>query len=191
MRFDIDEFVADCVNAVEHATTSSGLAVKEVMDRAFSDPAAVAAAFGEAALAEMDPIHHSPRLTILRVVWGPGMSLPPHDHRMWAAIGIYGGREDNTFYRRDDERGLERLRGTTLTTGDTVLLGDKTVHEVHNPAPGYTGAIHVYGGDFLNEPRSEWDVDVRYCEHPSSGAAARQRFVDFNAAHAAPHGDDR
>ena len=24
----------------------------------------------------------------------------PHDHRMWAAIGIYSGREDNIFWRK-------------------------------------------------------------------------------------------
>ena len=43
------------------------------------------------------------RLTVLNVVWAPGMVLPPHDHRMWAAIGIYAGQEDNEFFRRDGE----------------------------------------------------------------------------------------
>ena len=32
-------------------------------------------------------LHRSDTLTILNVVWGPGMQLPAHDHRMWAAIG--------------------------------------------------------------------------------------------------------
>ncbi len=38
-------------------------------------------------------------LTVLHVVWAPGMSIYPHDHRMWAVIGIYSGQEDNAFYR--------------------------------------------------------------------------------------------
>jgi predicted metal-dependent enzyme (double-stranded beta helix superfamily) len=29
----------------------------------------------------------------------PGMTLGPHDHCMWAAIGVYTGGEDNTFFR--------------------------------------------------------------------------------------------
>ena len=33
-------------------------------------------------------------LTILNVVWTPGMAVYPQDHRMWAVIGLYGGRED-------------------------------------------------------------------------------------------------
>lgn len=28
------------------------------------------------------------------------MSQLPHNHRMWAVIGIYTGREDNIFWRR-------------------------------------------------------------------------------------------
>ena len=28
------------------------------------------------------------------------MALYPHEHRMWAVIGMYGGQEDNAFFRR-------------------------------------------------------------------------------------------
>jgi predicted metal-dependent enzyme (double-stranded beta helix superfamily) len=31
--------------------------------------------------------------TVLKVVGGPRLRVFPHDHRMWAAIGIYGGQE--------------------------------------------------------------------------------------------------
>src|SRR5262245_59934027 len=46
-------------------------------------------------------LHNAPDLTILDVVWAPGSRILPHDHRMWAAIAIYDGREQNDFYRRD------------------------------------------------------------------------------------------
>ena len=39
-------------------------------------------------------LHQADDLTVLNVVWAPRMSIYPHDHRMWAIIGIYGGRED-------------------------------------------------------------------------------------------------
>ena len=28
------------------------------------------------------------------------MTIMPHNHRMWAVIGVYTGREDNIFWRR-------------------------------------------------------------------------------------------
>jgi predicted metal-dependent enzyme (double-stranded beta helix superfamily) len=31
---------------------------------------------------------------------------------------------------------------------------------VTNPIPRLTGAIHVYGGNFFNTPRSEWDAET-------------------------------
>ena len=47
---------------------------------------------------------------MLNVIWGPGMTIMPHDHRMWAVIGVYTGREDNIFWRRlpaDADREIE------------------------------------------------------------------------------------
>ncbi|MFQ5938003.1 MAG: hypothetical protein ACE5LB_16505, partial [Acidiferrobacterales bacterium] len=91
--------------------------------------------------------------------WGPGMAFPPHDHRMWAVIGIYGGREDNTFYRRSSE-GLTKHGGKQLNTKDTIPLGETVIHAVTNPLEQLTAAIHIYGGDFFAMPRSEWDLET-------------------------------
>jgi predicted metal-dependent enzyme (double-stranded beta helix superfamily) len=77
-------------------------------------------------------LHRSPELTILNVIWTPGMATYPHDHRMWAVIGLYGGREDNTFYRRSAE-GLVVVGGKELATRDAALLGKSVVHAVRNP----------------------------------------------------------
>jgi predicted metal-dependent enzyme (double-stranded beta helix superfamily) len=70
-----------------------------------------------------------------------------------------------------------------LHEGDVTLLGDDTIHSVHNPRSRLTGAIHVYGGDLVGRPdRSEWDGDE---EVPFDFEAARQRFEEANAAMAA------
>jgi predicted metal-dependent enzyme (double-stranded beta helix superfamily) len=95
-------------------------------------------------------------LRILNVLWGPVMSLYPHDHRMWAVIGIYSGREDDTFYRRS-ESGLIVRGGKTLGLKETIPLGEAVIHLVTNPLDQITAAIHVYGGEFFAVPRSEWD----------------------------------
>jgi predicted metal-dependent enzyme (double-stranded beta helix superfamily) len=101
-------------------------------------------------------LHRGPDLTVIHIVWAPRMRLYPHDHRMWAAIGIYAGREDNAFFRRDpDAPGqLVESGGKDIGAGDVLVLGDDVIHAVANPAERLTGAIHVYGGDFVNQPRS-------------------------------------
>ena len=117
---------------------------------------------------------HEPDLTVLHVVWAPGMRIYPHDHRMWATIGIYAGREDNAFYRRatDDRSTLVESGGKQLGVGDVVTLGDDTIHSVANTSGVLTAAIHVYGGDFVNEPRSQWGPGPER-ERPSSTRPSR------------------
>lgn len=180
--FDVDAFIAECQVALHDAEPR--LAVKEVLSRALSDPGPVAAAL-PVTKAELTPLYASPELTVLKVAWAPGMSLPPHDHLMWAVIGIYGGDEDNAFYRRTPE-GIVLSGGKQLTTSDTAVLGDNTIHAVTNPRRHeYTGAIHVYGGDFLNKPRSIWDAETLE-EQPATGDRFQRLFEAANAAAAIP-----
>jgi predicted metal-dependent enzyme (double-stranded beta helix superfamily) len=77
-------------------------------------------------------LYRSEDLTVLNVIW-PLMTLFPHDHRMWAIIGIYSGREDNAFYRRDRDFVIPS-GGKELADGAVLLLGDDVIHSVHNPA---------------------------------------------------------
>jgi predicted metal-dependent enzyme (double-stranded beta helix superfamily) len=150
--FDVDAFVGDCI-AASHETEPRR-AVKEVLDRAVSTPDDVAAVLVPDRAA-ITPLHVSRELTVLEVVWAPGMTLGPHDHRMWAAIGIYAGGEDNAFYRRSGPS-LVESGGRELKPRDVCLLGDDAIHAVTNPTSEHAGAIHVYGGDFFATPRSEW-----------------------------------
>jgi len=155
--FDVDEFVNECRNALDESQPS--LAVKQVLERATSDPASIAEALPPTR-AEIIPLHVSPELTVLKVVWAPRMQFRPHNHLMWAAIGLYIGQEDNTFYRRTPER-LTVSGGTELRSGDAALLGPETIHAVRNPLSAFTGAIHVYGGDLPSRAgRSEWDEET-------------------------------
>src|SRR5262249_7798573 len=103
-------------------------------------------------------LYRSDTLSVLNIVWTPHVQLFPHDHRMWACIGIFAGVEDNEFFgrRTDDPARIERQRSMRMPTGDGTLLGDDTIHAVSNPADVPTGAIHVYGGDFVARARSQW-----------------------------------
>jgi predicted metal-dependent enzyme (double-stranded beta helix superfamily) len=148
------------------------------MERAFDDPAAVLAAVGEPVTSGLTALYRSPDLTILNVVWKPGMTIMPHNHEMWAVIGIYGGREDNIFWRRikDDPKGrLEAAGARALSTGDVAPLGRDIIHSVTNPIQKLTGAIHVYGGDFFATERSEWDPEL-LTERPFDQSMLSARF---------------
>jgi predicted metal-dependent enzyme (double-stranded beta helix superfamily) len=70
------------------------------------------------------------------------MTIMPHDHRMWAVIGIYSGREDNIFWRRikDDSNGrVEAAGARALCTWDAEPLGRNIIHSVTNPISRHTG----------------------------------------------------
>jgi predicted metal-dependent enzyme (double-stranded beta helix superfamily) len=161
MRFDLDQFIADCRLALTQ--DKSHKSVREVVARAVSDPASVLKGLGEPKRAGLHKLYHSENLTILNLIWGPRMTLMPHNHQMWAVIGIYTGREDNIFWRRvrSRENGkVEAAGARALCEKDAEPLGRDIIHSVTNPIPRFTGAIHVYGGDFFGADRSEWDPET-------------------------------
>ena len=159
--FDLDQFIADCTAAVR-ADRSHKL-VRDVVARAVSDPNAAIAGLGEPCRAEVQRLYNSEELTILNVVWGPLMTIMPHNHLMWAVIGVYTGREDNIFWRRVAEEAggkVEAAVAKSLGERDAEPLGRDIIHSVTNPLARLTGAIHVYGGDFFSVSRSEWDPET-------------------------------
>ena len=175
--FQKDRFVEECRAALKERHAQA--AIRELVEKAVSEPAQVVRALGEPKLAGVEKIYRADDLTILNLCWGPRMVFKPHDHHMWAVIGIYGGREQNIFYRRS-EKGLT-LHGTKeMGTRDTIPLGAAIIHAVTNPLDQITGAIHVYGGDFFATPRSEWDPRT-FEEHPYDMEHTLRAFEESNA----------
>jgi predicted metal-dependent enzyme (double-stranded beta helix superfamily) len=177
--FDTESFVGDCVAAIGESEPRS--AIKDVLERAMADPAAVAEALPPAR-AGISRLHCSPELTVLHVVWAPHMSFGPHDHRMWAAIGIYSGGEDNSFFRRTGDT-LTSSGGKVLRPRDVALLGESTIHAVANPTAEFTGSIHIYGGDFFATTRSEWRGEP-YREQAYDVEYVLNYFEEANRTHA-------
>ena|SRR5215475_13089294 len=175
--FDLEEFIADC-RAIA-AGDRSQWNVRELVARAVSKPGEILKALGQPKRSGLHKLHESPSLTILNVVWGPMMTIMPHDHRMWAVIGIYSGREDNIFWRRLPNGKVEAAGARALETADAELLGKNIVHSVTNPIPRLSAAIHVYGGDFFGAERSEWDPET-LLERRFDSEAASRRFEEAN-----------
>src|SRR5215831_9407886 len=158
--FDIEQFISDCQDALRQDQSQS--VVRDVVAKVVSDPATVLKALGEPQRGQIQTLYRADDLTILNVIWAPWMTLLPHNHQMWAVIGIYTGREDNIFWRRvpgSPEGKVEAAGARALSEKDAEPLGRDIIHSVTNPIPRLTGAIHVYGGDFFGVPRSEWDAE--------------------------------
>ena len=178
--FQLDQFVSDCRAALKEGMPQN--AMQEVVARAVSNPSEVLQALGEPKKAEMQTLYRSDDLTILNVIWAPWMNLLPHNHQMWAIIGLYTGREDNIFWRRSPgNKGMVEAAGArALREKDAEPLGRDIIHSVSNPISRLTGALHVYGGDFFAAHRSEWDAET-LLEQECSGAKMAQRFEEANA----------
>jgi predicted metal-dependent enzyme (double-stranded beta helix superfamily) len=175
--FDLERFVEDCKRA-NTGSPDSQHAIQEVMSRAFSNPGAVLTAVGEPAKGGIQPIYRSAGLTILNIVWSPLMQLIPHEHNMWSLIGIYTGREDNIFWRREGHR-VTAVSAKAISAGGVTPLPRDVIHSVSNPIEKLTGAIHIYGGDFFATPRSEWDPET-LAEREWSLQRAVKTFADSN-----------
>jgi predicted metal-dependent enzyme (double-stranded beta helix superfamily) len=181
--FDADRFIADCRSA---SVASQMAGVLEVVSAAVSAPAQILHALGEPRRAGVNVLHRSPELTILNLIWGPQMCQLPHDHRMWAVIGIYTGREDNIFWRRpagNPGGRIEAAGAKALSEGEAVPLGPDIIHSVINPVSRLTGAIHVYGGDFFTATHSQWDPE-RLLEEPYDVTRLLALFEESNRLHA-------
>jgi predicted metal-dependent enzyme (double-stranded beta helix superfamily) len=185
--FQPEDLVARCRASL--AESDPALAVRETVAEVVSQPAALLAALGPGPGA--NTWFQSPDLTVQTFAWPGGLITPPHEHRMWAVIGICQGQEDNTWWHHLPG-GVEQVGGQELKVGEVIVLGPDAIHAVANPCHSITVGVHVYGGDINTAPRSEWDYDGRNehlfdlaaVERVVAGMMARAqqlgRDLDFN-----------
>lgn len=176
MPFERDRFTADCVASLDESDPQA--AIREHLTRAVSDHASVLDVLGQPTTAGFDVLIASPRLTIFAAKWAPNMTLSPHNHEMWALIGLYAGREDNIFWKRTSQ-GLKAGGVSALFPGDVASLPRDVIHSVNNPLPRFTAGLHIYGGDFFDTQRSMWNA-ATLAEQPSNGETVRAIFEAEN-----------
>ena len=152
--FDPETFINGCRKAGERKDEQK--IIRTLMQDAIEHPQSIVAHLGRPIEGGIETLYHGPDLTILNIIWAPQMSVPPHNHLMWAVIGIYQGAADNIYWRKVGDK-LEASGAEALRAGDVRVLGKDIVHSVMKPTDTYTGALHVYGGDFFNIVRSDWE----------------------------------
>ncbi|PCJ16983.1 MAG: hypothetical protein COB04_09645 [Gammaproteobacteria bacterium] len=159
--FDLKQFIADCEDALQQ--TEPLQLVKGLVKQAIADPGGLKAAFEPTARAKslIDSLaFNSDQLTILGATTPPGMRTPVHDHQMWVVIGVYEGEEPNEFFSVEDGL-LEKKGHRIVKAGEVVALNKNAIHAISNPLTTKCRAIHVYGGDIVNQPnRSMWNPNT-------------------------------
>jgi predicted metal-dependent enzyme (double-stranded beta helix superfamily) len=178
-QFELEAFLEACRAAV--TLPDGARAIRELVTEAVADSTAITKALGDPEHAGVQTLYRAADLTVIHFTWAPWMCLIPHNHNMWAVVGIIHGREDNVFWRRID-RSIEAAGGRSLGIGDVAPLGPDIIHSVTNPIGRMTRAIHVYGGDFFAppQPRSEWDHET-LVERPWDITNTRRAFAEAEA----------
>ena len=160
--FDVARFISQCEAAV--AASDGRKMVRQILAAAVSKPSDLLAAFGDPRLAGVEVLHRSPKLTILQVAWPPSFTQAPHNHLVWAEVGVYSGREEYIFWQRSAANAkwpIEVKGCASLAAGDCCSLEHDAIHSVTNPLDKVTLGLHVYGGDLpFGSPRSSWDGET-------------------------------
>ena len=150
--FERERFIEDVKEAQPHGQD----AVAEVIARAVSEPSSVIRGLGEPRSATIELLHRDTEISIFNIVWPPLTVLVPHDHLMWASIGVYTGREDNMMWEPSGST-IRATEAASVGAKEVFSLPRNAIHSVTNPVERYTAAIHVYGGDLSSASRSQWD----------------------------------
>jgi len=190
-KFDIDEFVRECLEAWEGEGVD---AVKDVLDRTLGRGCTpVRECFGDPHEAHLQVLYPGPELVIENMVWAPGMSYPAHNHNTPVLTGVYAGLEVNDFYHQIGTHSGDRLQKTgtvAINEGEAVLMAHDAIHRIANPSRRvFTGAFHIYMGDYLHSSRSIWHPDEA-SEKPASFALTKDIFAAANRDLAAARAAD-
>ena len=174
--FNKETFIEQCK---ELALNDDGhKRIKDLLVDVLKDPDSIMTELGKPSKAGFDVLYSADNLSIINFTWAPGMELHAHNHNLWAVIGIYTGAEENTFYvKRDDT--IVKQNSKDVTAGNVVMLGREVIHSVKNATKKFTGGIHIYGGDFINIKRSQWDNNSAK-ESAYDMQQTRQIFADAN-----------
>ena len=153
--FDLQRFVADCREAAGDVRR-----VTELVRAAVAQPDAVRAAVQASVTTPGERVlYQSDDLTVLNVRIPPGFRSPPHNHSIWAVVGIYEGQEDNTFYRLLDGE-VRMIERHEVRAPGVLTMDGSTIHAIANPLAQVTCGLHVYGGHLDDAPRTLWDPDT-------------------------------
>lgn len=91
--------------------------------------------------------------------FAPGQSVPPHDHRMSATIGVFRGIERNDVFARTETGILQASEQIEVRAGEVISLSSEVIHGVTCVSDTASEAVHVYLGPLSKIDRSLFDIE--------------------------------
>ncbi|MFT6390048.1 MAG: putative metal-dependent enzyme (double-stranded beta helix superfamily) [Cellvibrionaceae bacterium] len=174
--FNKECFISECKKLI--GLENAHKKIHELLKTQLTDSSKIIEQLGQPKAAGVELLYCADDLTIINFVMTPGMHLHAHNHNMWAIIGIYAGVEENIFYTRVDGT-ITKKNSKKLSIGDAVILGENVIHSVRNPTSNFTAGIHIYGGNFVERERSQWDMES-LIETPYDMETTQQVFTEAN-----------
>lgn len=172
----IQELIERCRDAATTQQPATG--VTEALD-AFLHQPRLEQQLGRADRSTYEALYRGPDILVLHGVVPPTpRPVDPHDHRLWAVIGVYHGQENNQLFARTAGATLEPTERFSVRAGEIRQLDASTIHSVQAAGGRYLGAVHVYGGDLFATPRSTWHDGV---EQPNDESALPALFGRLRA----------
>ena len=153
MAYTLDQFAADCRNALESDTGPGGReAVRDCLRRALTDKDFLATHLGPDATREREILYEDPELEFCicaHVYEGPKQGSP-HDHGpTWAIYGQAAGETDMTDWRivapatEGQPARVEKVRSYRMKPGDAHIYEVGDVHAPYRDGP--TKLIRIEG----------------------------------------------
>ena len=105
------------------------------------------------------------KLALSTLVLPQGASTPVHDHLAWGLVGLHGGTQRETFYRRVEGEGeteatLETVRDEEMSRGDYYRLvpPENDIHAVETTSAEPSVSVHLLGADVGCIERHAYDT---------------------------------
>lgn len=155
----LNAFIERCKLALQDPDPQAS--VEAIMQEALGDPALRQDVAARKGLTPADDLYayRTQDLTVLAAALPPGFRAEPHNHNLWSVVGVCDGQEDNEFFEVQDGK-LTCTRRETVTGPGILSNPADVIHAIHNPLDTPLIAVHVYGGDLLETPRSTWDRET-------------------------------
>ena len=162
MSYTLDEFAADCHNALKKDSSMAGVEeVRKCVEKALKDPDLVAEYLPEDCDQERRVIYEDPELKFCicaHVYQGPKEGSP-HDHGpTWAIYGQAAGETDMTDWEiitpaeGDEPAKVVQTRKYRMTPGDAHVYPVGAIHAPYSDGP--TRLIHIEGQNTDNLERT-------------------------------------
>lgn len=152
-----DQLISDLKTAA--AGSDAEAAVKAVLTAFVADPETARAAVPD--FADDDVVlFEDERVSIWFCRFQPGMTVPPHDHKMSATIGVFQGVERNDLYTRHGDDMPELASQTPIAAGQVVQIAADGIHGVTCTSAEPSEAIHVYLGALTAIDRTLYDTEA-------------------------------